>query len=186
LRADFSEVLKIVAQMSDWDDDDKPNSTNKTWGDEEEVPDSWDVDEKPVCSKPKQAPPPKMTAKEKMAIKAEKKNKVIAQLQKKQEDEARPLTELEREELSKEQECNLIMDSFGVSDAAPLQVSELDFNKVSTKQDFIDLSVKLVEKFKKLESKTKKKGPKTKLVVERSMNDYDYDDEEGDDYDDFL
>lgn len=93
-----------------------------------------------------------MTAKEKIAVRTEKRNKVVAELQKKQkDDETKQLTELEREELSKQQECTLIMDSFGVSDSAPVQMAELDFSKVSTKQDFIDLSSKLVEKFKKLE-----------------------------------
>ncbi|KAL5110991.1 hypothetical protein TcWFU_009894 [Taenia crassiceps] len=200
--------------MSDWDADDKPNNITKSWDDEDE--DSWDADEKPLCRKPKLFAPPRMTAKEKIAVKTEKRNRMIVELQKKQkDDEHNQLTELEREELSKQQERHLIMDSFGASDASPGQMPELDFSKVSTKQDFIDLSSKLVEKFKKLEislqmdldnlkelslsisalvtekqkltkSKTKKKGARTKLIVERSMNDYDYEDENGDDYDDFL
>ncbi|VDK46958.1 unnamed protein product [Taenia asiatica] len=216
--------------MSDWDADDKPNNATKSWDDGDEVPDSWDADEKPLCRKPKLFAPPKMTAKEKIAMKTEKKNKVVAELQKKQKgDETKQLTELEREELSKQQERHLIMDSFGVSDAVPGQMTELDFSKVSTKQDFIDLSSKLVERYnfkasphysdfaegfirqislqmdldnlkelslsinalvtekqKLTRSKTKKKGARTKLIVERSMNDYDYDDGNGDDYDDFL
>ncbi|CDS41898.1 eukaryotic translation initiation factor 3 subunit j [Echinococcus multilocularis] len=223
--------LLVGVNMSDWDADDKPKNIANTWDDEEEVPDAWDADEKPKGAKPELSAPPKMSVKAKIAAKTEKKNKMIAELQKKQrDDEAKQLSELEREELSKQQECNLIMDSFGVSDAVPGQAAELDFSKVSTKQDFIDLSSKLVEKFKRLEtsphysnfaegfirqislqmdldnlkelslsinalvtekqkltkSKTKKKGVRTKLVVERSMNDYDYDDGNDDDYDDFL
>ncbi len=43
------------------------------------------------------------------------------------------------------------MDSFGVSDPKPAVQSGLDLGNPKTKQDFIDLSTKLVGKFKKLE-----------------------------------
>lgn len=64
------------------------------------------------------------------------------------EPEARKLTEREQEELNREQESELIMDAFGVSDSFPK--SGLDFGSPSTRQDFIDLSTKLVAKFKDL------------------------------------
>ncbi|KAH9283085.1 hypothetical protein ECG_04809 [Echinococcus granulosus] len=195
--------LLVDVNMSDWDADDKPKNIANTWDDEEEVPDAWDADEKPKGAKPELSAPPKMSVKAKIAAKTEKKNKMIAELQKKQrDDEAKQLSELEH--------------------AAAGQAAELDFSKVSTKQDFIDLSGKLTsphysnfaegfirqislqmdldnlkelslsinalvtEKQKLNKSKTKKKGVRTKLVVERSMNDYDYDDGNDDDYDDFL
>ena len=113
---------------------------------------SWDVDEKPKITKPKEPAPPKMTAKDKIAAKTEKKNKIVADLHKRQEEkESKELTELEREELCKEQEFNLIMDSFGVSEPPQPSTPEIEFSKVSTKQDFIDLLSVLTEKFKKLE-----------------------------------
>ncbi len=70
---------------------------------------------------------------------------------KEEEEPTRELTELEREQLNREQESNLIMDSFGVSDPKPVVQSGLDLGSPKTKQDFIDLSTKLVGKFKKLE-----------------------------------
>ncbi|VDD79280.1 unnamed protein product [Mesocestoides corti] len=221
------------------EDEIEPKKLPGTWEDEEDVPETWDDELKPKeDSKPKSVAPPKASAKQKIAAKREKKSAMIAEFQKKQEESgARQLTELEREELNKEQECVLIMDSFGVADPPPQSSSQFDVSKVSTKQDFIDLSNMLVEKFKKLEvilrdyftlrllpiirnsqktlsdrfldlddlkdlstsinalitekqklvkTKTKKKSVKTKLVVERSINDLDFDENGDDDFDDFL
>ncbi|KAM7537749.1 hypothetical protein Aperf_G00000074997 [Anoplocephala perfoliata] len=217
----------------DWETPDAPVKIVKNWEAEaQEVPDSWDIEEKPEEIKPKAPATKKTTAKEKKAAKEGKKQKVVEELlSKESEADKVPLTELEREELSKEEEYNLIKDSFGVVNDLPPPANDFDFSRVTTKQDFIDLSNKLVEKFKKLEisphyssfaegfirqislqmdlenlkelstaftalinekqklskPKGKKKAPKAGLVVERNIRDYDeYEDDVGDDYEDFL
>nr|CUU98040.1 hypothetical transcript [Hymenolepis microstoma] len=207
--------------MEDWEDISNPVKVVDTWEDESyEVPESWDADEKPKEeSKPKPQAPKKLTAKEKIAQREARRQKVVDEMLEKQKElETRQLSEREREELAKEQEAKLIQDSFGLDDAPIPRNDELDFSKVSTKQDFNDLSVKLVAKFKNLEvsphyssfaedfirqislqmeldnlkelstsisalvsekqrlsnkNKTRRKGPKPKLVLERDVNDFD-------------
>ncbi|KAM3181510.1 hypothetical protein ACTXT7_014234 [Hymenolepis weldensis] len=222
--------------MEDWEAISKPIKIVDTWENEaDEVPDSWDADEIPKEEiKPKPQAPKKLTVKEKIAQREARKQKIIEEmLEKQKEVETRQLSEREREDLAKEQEAKLIQDSFGITDTPISRDDGFDFSKVSTKQDFNDLSDKLVAKFKKLEvsphysgfaenfirqislqmeldnlkelsasigalisekqklnnkNKTRRRGPKTKLIVERGVNDYDkYDDNDVvDDFEDFL
>ncbi|VDO05376.1 unnamed protein product [Rodentolepis nana] len=140
--------------MDDWEDISNPVKVADTWEDESyEVPDAWDADEKPKEEpKPKPQTSKKLTAKERIAQKQAKKQQVVDEMLVKQKElETRQLTEREREELAKEQEANLIQDSFGVVDVPISQNNDFDFSNVSTKQDFNDLSDKLVAKFKNLE-----------------------------------
>jgi len=161
--------------MATWDEEDfepNPAVANHWEGedeDDDDIKDNWDDDDeeekKEVVSVPKPEPKKKKTIAEKIREKEEKqKQEKLARLEeiKKMEEENRELTpeeqmeeKLRRQRLQEEADLEIAKDAFGITDApvVPGQKTIDNFAPIN-KEEFLELSNMIVQKFNKLEVNT--------------------------------